>query len=104
MYAISAVQLVIDNKNDLVRDTFCYQLFEENVFDEQKLLELLDCIDFLRQENLLTDELYSIINWIVRGVDICFTSHKDENDLYYIKNYIAKNECTWQSVWKNRMK
>ena len=34
MYSVKEIeQIVLDNRNDLIDNTFCYELFEKRVFD-----------------------------------------------------------------------
>ena len=73
---ISADNLLVKNKNDNIDDTFCYQLFEENYFDTDKL------------------------QWIIEGVDNCFIYHHDQNDYYRITNYSNTIEDAWNKHWR----
>lgn len=96
-------ETIINNKNDLIEETFCYQLFENSIFDRGRLFELLISVRYAEENQLLNEEIKSILHWIVDCVDLCFFSHKDINDLYYIKNYQEKDENNWNILWKQEI-
>ena len=93
---ISADNLLAKNKNDDIDDTFCYQLFEENYFDADKL-QLL--INFVSAKKLDRNEA-DILQWIIEGVDNCFIYHHDQNDYYLIANYSNTIEDAWNNHWR----
>lgn len=97
------IKIIMDNKNDLVEETFCYQLFENRLFDRKRLLELLASIKYVKQNQLMTQEIKGIILWVVNCVDQCFVSNKDSNDLYCIQNYYFQDENNWNLIWKQEI-
>lgn len=103
MKNIAEVKIIKDNKNDLIEDTFCYELFENRIFDRDKLLELIGSVKYMSLNQLMTEEVSSIIYWIVDGVDQCFISNKDREDLYRIQNYHCRYENSWNAVWKKEI-
>ena len=97
---ISADNLLVKNKNDDIDDTFCYQLFEENYFDTDKL-QLL--INFVSAKELDRNEA-DILQWIIDCVDKCFIYHHDQNDYYRITNYSNTIEDAWNNHWRAELK
>lgn len=97
---IEEIKIIKDNKNDLIDGTFCYQLFEDKLFDQEKLLELIRSVKYVSHNQLITEEIKSIVHWIVNCVDQCFRSNKDSNDLYNIQNYHCQYESSWNDIWK----
>lgn len=93
---ISADNLLAKNKNDDIDDTFCYQLFEENYFDTDKLQHL---INFVSAKKLDRNEV-EILQWIIDCVDKCFIYHHDQNDYYRITNYSNTIEDAWNNHWR----
>ena len=93
---ISADNLLAKNKNDDIDDTFCYQLFEENYFDTDKLQHL---INFVSAKELDRNEA-DILQWIIDCVDKCFIYHHDDNDYYRITNYSNTIEDAWNNHWR----
>lgn len=94
--SISADNLLAKNKNDDIDDTFCYQLFEENYFDADKLQHL---INFVSAKKLDRNEA-AILQWIIEGVDNCFIYYQDDNDYYRITNYSNTIEDAWNKHWR----
>lgn len=66
---IEEIKIIKDNKNDLIDGTFCYQLFEDKLFDQEKLLELIRSVKYVSHNQLITEEIKSIVHWIVNCVD-----------------------------------
>lgn len=97
---ISADNLLAKNKNDDIDDTFCYQLFEENYFDTDKL-QLL--INFVSAKELDRNEA-DILQWIIDCVDKCFIYHHDQNDYYLIANHSKAIEDAWNKHWRAELK
>jgi len=93
---ISADNLLAKNKNDDIDDTFCYQLFEENYFDTDKLQYL---INFVSAKEVDRNE-GGIIQRIIDCVDKCFIYHHDDNDYYRITNYSNTIEDAWNNHWR----
>ena len=93
---ISADNLLAKNKNDAIDDTVCYQLFEENYFDTDKLQHL---INFVSAKKLDRNEV-EILQWIIDCVDKCFIYHHDQNDYYRITNYSNTIEDAWNNHWR----
>jgi hypothetical protein len=97
---ISADNFLAKNKNDDIDDTFCYQLFEENYFDTDKLQHL---INFVSAKKLDRNEV-EILQWIIDCVDNCFIYHQDDNDYYRITNYSNTIEDAWNNHWRAELK
>ena len=79
-------------KNDEIKGTFCYDLFENSFFNLKLCQDLLSELPNLPK----TQKSSEIIKWIISSVDLCFSSHHDQNDLYEIKNYTPKIENNWK--------
>lgn len=93
---ISADNLLAKNKNDDIDDTFCYQLFEENYFDADKLQHLINFVSVKKLDQNEAD----ILQWIIDCVDKCFIYHHDDNDYYRITNYSNTIEDAWNNHWR----
>lgn len=91
---------LLKNKDDLIEDTFCYQLLENGVFNENLIDKLINDSATFLEENGEDNEVKELLEWIVRCVDQCFLSNSDDADLYVIKNYSVEMEENWQIEWK----
>ncbi|MGQ3924418.1 hypothetical protein ACTJMU_15635 [Mixta calida] len=87
---------ILSNKDDLIEGTFCYLLFEEAKYDESLLSEFIDDVAMFFEKETSDDEIIKLLSWMIRGVDICFNSHNDKDDLYHIVNYDAEKEISWE--------
>lgn len=94
---------ILSNKDDLTEGTFCYLLFEEATYDENLLSELIDDVAMLFEKEKYDDDVIKLLSWIISGVDICFNSHNDKDDLYLIVNYDAEEEKCWEGIWKPKL-
>ncbi|MGQ3906537.1 hypothetical protein [Mixta calida] len=94
---------ILSNKDDLIEGTFCYLLFEEAKYDESLLSEFIDDVAMFFEKETSDDEIIKLLSWMIRGVDICFNSHNDKDDLYHIVNYDAEKEISWEKIWKPKL-
>jgi len=83
---------ILKNKDNLSEGTFCYELFENKVFDENLFLDLIETIDeYLcdcqRKKLNANKEVLNCIIWIITGIYRCVISHNDTNDGYVIENF-----------------
>ncbi len=78
--------------NDEIEGTFCYDLFENSLFNPGSLYDLLSELPTIPR----TSKSSQIVKWIISGVDLCFTSHHDHNDLSQIKNYSPEIDDIWK--------
>ena len=93
-------QLILSNKNDLIENTFCYELFENGFFIEEKILLLIEQVKYINRTNIMDNDIKNVLIWIANGVDQCFLSHQDVDDLYFIQNYKTEYEIKWNTQWK----
>lgn len=100
---VKTIQDILDNRNDLIEDTFCYRLFELGEFDEQMLTGLIRKIEYATTNKLLTAEVCETLGWIIACVDQVFSSHHDKDDLYTITNYTPAIEHNWNSLWRKQI-
>ena len=91
---------LLKNKDDLIEGTFCYQLFEDRMFNENLMVALINGAGDFLKENSRDNEVKDLLTWVVRGVDQCFLSNSDDDDLYTIKNYNVGMEEKWRNDWK----
>ncbi len=80
---------------NLKEDTFCYELFENGIFNRCKLEELIEAVVILAEQGKFDEEIKEVLLWITECTDQCFQSHKDKNDYYKIKNYSISLENEW---------
>lgn len=91
---------ILNNKDDLVEGTFCYLLFKDGEFSPSLLKKLIEKSEFFLKNEDDNIEVKNLLDWVIRCVDQCFSSHKDIDDYYSIKNYSIEFEEKWSSVWK----
>ncbi len=91
---------LLKNKDDLIEGAFCYQLFEDRMFNENLMVALINGAGDFLKENSRDNEVKDLLTWVVRGVDQCFLSNSDDDDLYTIKNYNVGMEEKWRNDWK----
>jgi hypothetical protein len=94
---------MLQNSDDLIKDTFCYSLFEESVF-HAKLIEIIiknveEYLSLVKNDI----DIKNLLIWICQCVDQCFISHHDKDDYYTIKNYSFEIESKWINSWKPRI-
>jgi hypothetical protein len=83
---------ILENRNDLIEGTFCYELFELQIFNERLFGDLVNGINgYLSAERdagrKLDHEILSFLSWFVIGVMHCVICHNDANDRYVIKQF-----------------
>lgn len=99
----SLKEKIFGERNDLKEDTFCYELFENGIFNRRKLEELIETVVILAEQRKIDGEIKDTLLWITECVDQCFQSHKDSNDNYRIKNYCVFYENRWCQQWKKAL-
>ena len=91
---------LLSNRDDLQEGTFCYTLFEENLFVPELLHNFVASATACLTANTEDNELKVLLAWVLPCVDLCFASHHDTNDLYFIKNYTTQDEENWNTLWR----
>ncbi len=91
---------ILKNKDDMVEGTFCYLLFEDGSFSPSLIEELIDNSEFFVRNENNNIEVKNFLDWVIRCVDQCFSSHQDKDDYYSIKNYSVEFEDKWSKIWK----
>lgn len=93
MYSVKEIeQIVLDNRNDLIDNTFCYELFEKRVFDNSLFEELIFNINRLIEyyrlniKSINKDILKSIL-WIMESIFKVVIYHFDPFDLSKINDF-----------------
>lgn len=97
------IERIVGERDDLKEDTFCYELFENGIFNRRKLEELIETVVILAEQRKIDGEIKDTLLWITECVDQCFQSHKDSNDYYRIKNYSVSLENEWHQQWKKAL-
>lgn len=78
-------------------------LFEEGLFDETLLINLINSSSAFLKKNANDEEVIGLLIWVVSGVEQCFLSNNDKHDLYVIKNYNVDMEKKWHDDWKPKI-
>ncbi|WP_396332201.1 hypothetical protein [Burkholderia anthina] len=96
---------ILENRDDLVDGTFCYELFELRIFNEKLFFELVDGIDAylasMRDGGERLDQEMSIfLPWFVMGVMHCVICHNDRNDRYVIESF---DMDSWYGDYEGRL-
>lgn len=93
MYSVKEIeQIVLDNRNDLIDNTFCYELFEKRVFDNSLFEELIFNINRLIEyyrlniKSINKDILKSIL-WIIESIFKVVIYHFDPFDLSKLNDF-----------------
>lgn len=94
---------ILSNMNDLNETSFSYQLFEDGIFNCEKLDFLIVEAKNLHCYGCLDDNVRNTIKWIINCTNQCFISHHDQSDLYVIKNYSQLIESNWNQVWRKQL-
>ncbi len=93
MYSVKEIeQIVLDNRNDLIDNTFCYKLFEKRVFDNFLLEELIfninKLIEYYRSNiKLINKNILKSILWITQSIFKVVIYHFDSFDLSKINDF-----------------
>ena len=85
------IDKILNNRNDLIEDTFCYELFENKKFNDFLFTELIKNIEssLIKKSSLKEDDvnrLLDFIIWFVMNTMHCIICHNDKNDSYFIEN------------------
>ena len=96
---------ILENRDDLIEGTFCYELFESRVFNEKLFFELIDGIEgYLSQKQgdgeKLDREMSSFLPWFVMGVMHCVICHNDNHDRYVIGDF---DMSSWYGDYEGRL-
>lgn len=96
---------ILENRNDPIEMTFCYQLFELEIFNEKLFFELIDGINkhlfSERSDKGKPDrEMLSFLSWFVMGVMHCVICHTDGGDRYIIKQF---DMISWYEVYELKL-
>lgn len=97
--ARDATQNVFSNTDDDIEDTFCYNLFENGLFNESLMRELLQDMQLIIALQDISLEERKAINWICLCVLRSFTSHFDCTDRYKIKNLDDEMYSRWSGEY-----
>ena len=93
MYSVKEIeQIVLDNRNDLIDNTFCYELFEKRVFDNSLFEELIFNINRLIEYYRLNIKsinkvILKSILWIIESIFKVVIYHFDPFDLSKINDF-----------------
>ena len=93
---------ILSNRNDIEESSFSFQLFENEIFSVEKLATFIDNARSLQRSGLLDEDLIQTINWIISCTNICFISHHNQDDLYFIKNYNPSLDAKWK-IWSKQL-
>ncbi|BDR57694.1 hypothetical protein [Xylocopilactobacillus apicola] len=91
------VQKILNNRNDLIEGTFCYELFENKTFNATLFEELIKDIKNSLNEDEITDFL-DFVPWVVMNTMHCIICHNDTNDSYFILNM---DMDLWYETYEN---
>ncbi|WP_017349301.1 hypothetical protein [Pantoea sp. A4] len=91
---------ILNNKDDLTEGTFCYLLFEDGVFDESLLINLIENTRDYLSRNIGDREIIDFLKWLDTCTNQCFSSHNEKDDLYTISNYKIEMEKKWHNTWE----
>jgi len=85
------IDKILNNRNDLIEGTFCYELFENRIYNNFLFTELIKNIESsLIQKSSLNENdvnaLLDFIVWFVMNTMHCIICHNDKNDSYFIEN------------------
>lgn len=95
---------MLQNKDDSIKDTFCYLLFEIGFFHANLIeITIKNAEEYLYLVKNDID-IKNLLIWICQCVDQCFISHHDKDDYYIIKNYSSEIESKWNNGWKSRIR
>lgn len=93
MYSVKEIeQIVLDNRNDLIDNTFCYKLFEKRVFDnslfEELIVNINRLIEYYRLNiKLINKDILKSILWIIDSIFKVVIYHFDPFDLSKINDF-----------------
>ena len=93
MYSVKEIeQIVLDNRNDLIDNTFCYELFEKRVFDnflfEELIFNINKLIEYYRSNiKLINKNILKSILWITQSIFKVVIYHFDSFDLSKINDF-----------------
>ncbi|MCL1918890.1 MAG: hypothetical protein FWG14_11325 [Peptococcaceae bacterium] len=96
---------ILENRNDLIEGTFCYELFELQIFNEKLFFELIDGINKHLSATWdgggkLDQEMLSFLPWFVMGVMNSIICHNDKNDRYVIKQL---DMSLWHEIYEEKL-
>lgn len=96
---------ILENRDDLVDGTFCYEIFELRVFNDKLFFELIDGVDAYLDRmrdsgERLDQEMSSFLPWFVMGVMHCVICHNDSNDRYAIEGF---DMDSWYGDYEGRL-
>ena len=94
---------ILSNRDDLDETSFGYRLFEDGIFDCEKLDSLIAEAINLQRFGCMDDNVRHTIKWIINCTDHCFISHHDKDDLYVIKNHSQSIESDWVQIWRKQL-
>ena len=94
---------ILSNRDDLDETSFSYRLFEDGIFDCEKLDSLIAEAMNLQRFGRMDDDVRNTIKWIINCTDHCFISHHDQDDLYVIKNHSQSIESDWVQIWSKQL-
>ncbi len=89
------VALLAQQRDDLITDTFMYQLHEFGQFRFDYGLELLKALQ------LRPFGSYSDLNWFIQSVDAHFAWHNDPMDRFYIRQPKAQQQ--WKEILRPQL-
>ena len=106
MYSVKEIeQIVLDNRNDLIDNTFCYKLFEKRVFDnflfEELIFNINKLIEYYRSNiKLINKNILKSILWITQSIFKVVIYHFDSFDLSKINDFKIEE---WSSSYMDQL-
>lgn len=100
----AAWKRLLDNNDDDIENTFCYQLFELNYFSEDRFFELCKDMELVILGGRSDLSKYKILIWIISCIFRCVFSHLDKKDLYKISNFDMEISEKWRDEYLERLR
>jgi len=95
---------LLDNKNDEIEATFCYELFELNYFDEIRFADLCEDITYVLSKEMAPSANYKVLVWIISCTFRSVFSHLHKSDRYKIKNFDAEISEKWNDDYLEKLR
>lgn len=101
----AAWRRLFDNKSDESENTFCFNLFEMNRFDEGLFGTLCEDMGLvIKNKNAEPKSNYHLLVWIISCIFRSIFSHLDKNDRYKIKNFDGEISEKWNADYLDRLR
>ena len=100
----NTMQRLRNNRNDDIDSTFCYQLFENSIFDESLFFELCTDMEYVLKESKITRDDAKLFVWIISSIVRSVFSHYDKADLYKIKDFNKNLSEKWNNEYLEKLR